>query len=451
MRISWASISLVLLLSITVGEAIAENESDRTEIEELAARWVDVVASRDPASYSLLSSGGQAYYPRMREIALYADAEQLRELDSIDQLQAMLLRTLLEPDILESMNAAALLIFAIEHGLVGMDLRALDTLREIAIAGDAATGRLYKFGSDHRPDRSLQYFVREQGSWRIELRGELERLRGDFGDFVERAALPASEAAFFILELRLMRKVMPSDFLAPRARIATAPRTSDRPPAVLPSLPPQLRLVSVRHPLGHSLAPAATIEDRSEGLHYVLVPGDSLPPYPEYRLERIEDDRVVLASEGGEWVLRLGDGGDALTQRLRRSMPLHRDTSGSLLAQAQRGAERAGLMAQWRNIGMRDRPQLLQQAWLTPVYTDDPTPAGRMVGLRVRQLASGSFWQQLGMQNGDLLKSMNGRAVDSMDDWQRVLEVAQNDRAIRITLERASNEIRYQTQTIRPR
>jgi len=432
------------LVLVASGAAWAEDRGDHVAIERLASDWVAAVASRDDSFISLLSSHGRAYYPRMKEIALHANTDQLQALDMVDQLQAMLLRLMLDPETLQAMDERALLIFAVEHGLMGMDLRARDELREIVISADGAQGRLYKFGEDERRDRSLQYFVRENGTWHVELRGELERLRGDFAGFVERSGLSPSEAAFFILEMRLMRKVTPLDFVPTQSTEASVVVSAVAP---TPATRPLLRLVSVRHTLDSPLSPAVTVEDSSESLHYVLSLGDSLPPYPHYRLRRIEGDVASLSSVNDDMELRLSE--DAvLNQRLRLSPHAARVGRKSLLVQAQQGAGREGLMVQWRNVGRRDRPQLLQQAWLTPLYADG---SDAMLGLRVRQLVEGSFWQQLGMQQGDLLTTMNGLRVNSMKAWQRVIEIAQNERSISITVERAAEQLGFRTRTIRPR
>ena len=113
---------------------------------------------------------------------------------------------------------------AVERQWIGQDLRRSDALREVVVEGDTATGRLYKFGREDRPDRGRQYFIRENGEWRVDLRGERERLQMDFESFVARSGLAPSEAAFFILETRLLRKVTPADFVAP----ASGPRRRDR-------------------------------------------------------------------------------------------------------------------------------------------------------------------------------------------------------------------------------
>ena len=108
-------------------------------------------------------------------------------------------------------------------------------------------------------------------------------------------------------------------------------------------------------------------------------------------------------------------------------------------------------MTQWRNVGLRDRAQLLQQAWLTADYAAAPDAQQSMTGLRVRKLTEGSFWQQLGLQEGDLLENINGLPVNSMDAWQQVIQIAQNDMDITITVDRAARKHSYRTETIRPR
>ena len=96
-------------------------------------------------------------------------------------------------------------------------------------------------------------------------------------------------------------------------------------------------------------------------------------------------------------------------------------------------------------------PQL-HDALFLQVYSD-PVHAegGDLRGLRVQALARGSFWQQLGLQPGDLLTAFNGRPLDSMVAWQHWLDVAQNERTVLITLEREAERLRYRTRTVQPR
>jgi type II secretory pathway component PulC len=436
--------ALAVALVALVGAAIRPAGPDETvAVVRLAARWVEAASTRDPACFDLLSRSGKSYYPRMRRLALHADAAELQGLPVVDQLQVLFLRGMLEPKELEAMSEPRLLLFALEQGFIGANLRSKDELREVVVGSEDARGRLYKFGLDARPERGFQYFVREDGTWRVDLRGELERLRSDFDAFAARSGLSESEAAFFILEMRLMRKVTPADFASSASPEAV--RTQPQENAT-----PVLRLVAVRRPLDSELPFVATIEDRAESLRYLLEPGDVLPASPGIRLVEVRLDAAVLETSQGRITLPLDREGPPLNERLRLSSRASLAGNRSLLEIAAQGSAREGLMAQWRNVGLRDRPLLLQQAWLTPVHDTDAGPSERMRGLRVRKLTEGSFWAQLGAVSGDLLTAVNGRALDSLDAWQDLLEIAQNDQAITLTLEREARQLAFQTRTIRP-
>jgi type II secretory pathway component PulC len=105
-------------------------------------------------------------------------------------------------------------------------------------------------------------------------------------------------------------------------------------------------------------------------------------------------------------------------------------------------------MAQWRNVGLRGRPQLLQQAWLVPEFA-----VGResLMGLRVRKLVEGSFWHQLGLAEGDLLERLNGDRIDSMDQWQALVRAAEMDKEISVAIRRDGRSLRFHTKTVPPR
>lgn len=442
-RRALAAVSVVLLAVVGTGVS-APGRDDTGEVTRLATLWVEAVSTRDPAGFDMLSHAGKAYYPRMRQLALSADAEALQLLHTADQLQVLLLRGMLEPAELRSMSDPALFRFALEQGFIGANLRSADVLREVVAGSNEAHGRLFKFGLDARPERGLQYFVREQDEWRVELRGELERMRRDFDAFAARSGLSKAEAAFLILEMRLMRKVTPADFL-PTGAPAPGPRAA--PSWTAAAATPELRLVAVRRSLDSDRF-VATIEDRAESLRYLLEAGDPVPPAPNVRLLEVRFDAVVLETNHGVTTLWLDRDGPPLNHRAPRTGRL---SSRSLLDIATQGSERDGMMAQWRNVGLRDRPLLLQQAWLTPVHEPHSAAGEGMRGLRVRKLTEGSFWNQLGAEPGDLLTAVNDRPLDSMDAWQELLEIAQNDQTITITLERDARRLRFETRTIQPR
>ena len=419
-------------------------ERDESELRALSSRWVAAVADRDPRFADLLSTSAVGHYQNLRDVALKGDVSVLNALDPTDQLQVLFLRLTIDANELEKMSGREALVKAVERQWIGQDLRRSDALREVIVEGDTATGRLYKFGRDDRPDRGKQYFVRENGEWRVDLRGERERLETDFQSFVARSGLAPSEAAFFILETRLLRKVTPADFVAP------ASDPGEEIDAVFAQKSPEknapLRIVAIRKSLDDPRLTAVTIEDRNESLRSVLSVGDTFGEGKGHRLVRIAGDRAWLERDGTVVALRLEVEGPPLDQRLR--VDRGPSSTVSLLEPARLGEHREGLMAQWRNAGLRERPQLLQQAWLVP----EISPGRETIkGLRVRQLTEGSFWHQLGLAEGDVLERVNGDAIDSMDRWQELLRIAQTEQEISIVVRRDGKIRRFQTRTVPPR
>lgn len=437
----------VALVLVGATRALSEGDGDaQKEIGDLSERWRAAVSSRDPELAGLVSSASEDHYRNLKHLALHGEAAALQDLHPTDQLQALFFRTMLDPMDLQAMSPREVIVFAVETGMIGSDLRKTDELREVVVTGESARGRLYKFGRDDRPDRGLQYFEHEDGAWRVDLKSELERLKKDFRSFVARSNLSPDEAAFFILEARLFRKFTPEDFIPPlgtNGKSVSLPTPAEN----APQEELALRIVSLRQSLDDPTQNAATVENRNDSLHHVLRVGDPLPPAPHFVLAQIEGGRAELRSGNESLTLNLEEDGEALDRRTAKISRFNEEEPVSLLAQAKLGQDREGLMAQWRNVGLRGRPQLLQHAWLNPVHDSD----GSIVGLKVRKIVNGSFWHQLGLTEGDLLESANGHPLDSMDRWQELLHVAQTAQEIHVVVRRDGRKLRFHTKTVPPR
>lgn len=433
-------------------DASARVVETEQEIKNAMARWIAAVTGKTSADLvNLVDFDSALYYLRLRDLALTANADELSQLSEVDQLQVMFFRLMVDGQQLRIMSAQQLLAFAVEKGFIGMELRRGDLLDDIRFSDDTATGRLLKFGRADRPDRYRQYLVKEQGGWRVSLQGERERLEGEFDGFVQRSGLSRSEAAFLILEMRVMRKVSPSDFYNPAAGVVPAAkniagntRSADA--------AERFRLVSVRLPESVVGRPAVTLDDTETGLKLVLKRGESVPGYPLLRLQRIAPDAAVfeMVTDSPELVSLPLDPVDRLTRRSVGSRAGLGESS-TVFDEARLGANYPGqMMMQWRNIGLRGRPQLLQQAWLTPDFGGALGPDKLMLGLKVSQVVPASFWDQIGLENGDLLKELNGVTIDTLDAWKKVLQIAQREQELTVRVQRGDHEVVFRTRTVRP-
>jgi len=442
-----AAVALVII-PLTGDSRIAELDS-RDAIAALSSQWVRAVHRRDPALGDFVSADGRAHYATLRDLALFADPAQLETLHPTEQLQVLFLRHLAVRGRLQEMSDSEILYFSVSEGLLGMDLRSNDVLRDIVVEGDRAQGTLYKFGSPERPDRGRQTFVRAGGVWRVDLTGERERQKADFERFVSRSGLATSEATFFVLEMRLGRKVTPADLVG--AVFAAKPTSVRSSPQSTRNVQDTLRLVAIRHAISGEGPSAATIEDRAESLRSVLLDGEVVPGYEHVFVERVGAEAVYLSTPAGPLELRLELNGPGLGHRRGRSRKETQVVESTLLEIATLGEDRVGLMAQWRNVGLRDRALLLQQGTLIPILPDVAEASSRLLGLRVEHRTNASFWHQIGLEPQDVVTEVNGKAIDSLGAWRRLLTVAEEEQSITIALSRDGRSIYYQTRTIPPR
>jgi len=442
---------------VFIGTQASALSADQTALRTTMQHWTNAVVDEDKDELSkVLSRDSLAFYTDLKELALRGNSEQLAALDFPDQMQVLLLRSMVKPVALEEMAADDVVLFAVKKGMIGVNLRKSDVLAEIVIDGDTARGRLHKFGDPAKPDRYSQYFVREDGGWRVQIRGELERISTAFERFYERLGIPPAEAAFLIVETRLLRKIMPADFDPPlRPCSGRSPSSADRATTASRGEPshgrgtPQLRLVSIRTSSRTNAASAVTVEDRLSGLKYVLAKGDTLPEHSEHVLSELGKDRAVFRSPDDVLELSLDQDATPLDERLRLTPDELRSSTLTMRELAEQGARHENMMmAQWRSIGLRGRAQLLQQGWLTPEFGGATGPDKKMLGLRVRQLTPNSFWEQLGLEEGDVLQEVNGRRIDDLAAWQDVLRVAQASTDITVVVRRNEDDLRTRTRTI---
>lgn len=453
-------------LLVTAGSAAyaESDESTTSAVVALSSRWVTSVSEESPELTELLTADAAPYYENLRDLALRGPMTALDTLHPVDQLQVMFLRLTVPSDRLSIMSGDEILLHAVQEGWIGQDLRRSDELREVAVKGNTATGRLFKFGLDDRPDRGRQYFSYEDGLWRVQLRGERERLKKDFRSFTSRTGLSDSEAAFFILETRLLRKVVPADFVAPEAAgaasVAAVPEAlpvarvsgpvglsdpgASRARSDLPSLGAH-KLIAVRESPDSPEFAAATIADVERSLRYVVVVGELLGNGTGYRLEGVAGDRARFKRGREHMVLVLDPDSPPLDEL--RTISSGSGAESSLLDHANLGKDRFGMMSQWRNTGLRGRPQLLQQGSLIPEVVSGQHA---IAGLRVGRILRGSFWNQMGLSEGDVIQEVNNRKMDSMMRWREFMDVAENAQEISLVVKRDGRQFRLITRTIPP-
>ena len=152
------------------------------------------------------------------------------------------------------------------------------------------------------------------------------------------------------------------------------------------------------------------------------------------RLHQIHVDRVILERDGGYETLRLprADG----------------TTNGSVAAEPVRAAARAPAPAVdepriRRSEWLSDPERLLQTVRARPVIRD-----GALYGLEVRPTRNAREFQQAGLQPGDVLTSVNGIPLSSIQDTDELFRDLSGQTRIDVVVERDGQAVPLSVQLI---
>jgi general secretion pathway protein C len=182
-----------------------------------------------------------------------------------------------------------------------------------------------------------------------------------------------------------------------------------------------------------SLVLAGIVVQNSEGLALISIDGAPEAPFrvgqeimANTRLQAVFPDRAILQRAGVLETLLLKDTETA-------ALP-----SGSILRAPRpaTGGPPAGARAQEDNRSIAGReavnrrmpsPEILNQALMVP------NPGG---GFLVREIQPGSFYEKAGLHVGDIIRRVNGQAVNTLDEVMRIYQqVGGTAHSGRVTIE----------------
>ncbi len=161
----------------------------------------------------------------------------------------------------------------------------------------------------------------------------------------------------------------------------------------------------------------ASVEDQESRNHIVVAVGDQLKSAEVVRIER---KRLVISENGVLKELTFDDEepkGKKVARASRRSptrrTPPTRRRSARKPTPAPEGLEDA----------IRNPADLFSQARILPKWEN-----GQMVGVQVSAIKPGSLFQELGIENGEVITQLNGIQIDSPERSAEVMmELAESD------------------------
>ena len=180
----------------------------------------------------------------------------------------------------------------------------------------------------------------------------------------------------------------------------------------------------------------AAILDRGTRKHQVVFVGDMLTAHPKVEVVGIRRGTVFLQNGAKRERLDLREDDQNVVNASPRASRQARARRPA--ARPQRGGKRNSLADRVSSIrgpkNRRTTSALYSQARIVPEWED-----GKMVGVRLNQVKAGSLYDEVGIESGDIITSLNGIDIDSPQASSRLL--TEFARADEFTIELADGEV----------
>ena len=215
----------------------------------------------------------------------------------------------------------------------------------------------------------------------------------------------------------------------PFGRARAQPARKPAAPARLPPARIDARLVGV---VAGSFAAAILAVHGRQGIYWI---GDEV--VPGARLVEVGPDYAVVEHDGRRERLELAAPKGAAAARPPAPAPAAR-RAPAVPAPAVRGprVQRRRIPRPWLRSQLARLPEILRQARVVPRYRD-----GKFAGFVITNIAPGSVYEKIGLQNGDVIEAVNGVVVKTPQEAMRMYEKLKDARSIAVRIERRGVEM----------
>jgi type II secretion system protein C len=221
------------------------------------------------------------------------------------------------------------------------------------------------------------------------------------------------------------------------ARVATPPPApppvEDEPELEETRLP--LQLLGTTASTDPSLSTAAIL-DKTKREHQVVVVGDPLDNHQRVTVAAIERRRVVLQNGSRREELLLEDDPAAKAPSRPRKKPATSRRSAARKPRAPSPLADRLKELQSGSSDPRSARQLFSDARLLPSYDEE----GQMNGVRVNAIKEGSMYEKMGLNDGDVIKGLNGIEITNPSASSKVLGELQRAEQFKVTGVRENGE-----------
>lgn len=155
----------------------------------------------------------------------------------------------------------------------------------------------------------------------------------------------------------------------------------------------------------------AAIADKQSGETRIVRVQDEIKP--QVTVLRIERRRIVISENGAPRELALEESNEGIRVSTTRAVPRAR---AERLASARRVREVPSIERENVEKMVRNPAALFAQGRVLPHFED-----GEFIGVQVSDIKPGSIYEEVGIQDGDVIVELNGIAIDGPEQSAKVL------------------------------
>lgn len=157
---------LFSILFISIGTFTFAQKGEEKLVRECFEKYrTDLLNDDGVAAAEDVSSKTLQYYTDLLELTKTADSSKIETLSVMDKMMVLILRLKISKEEILSLDGKGLFIYAVNKGMVGKGSVANNTIGEIKINKDFATGQFIAKG---KPSEIYFEFYKE-GSWKLDI------------------------------------------------------------------------------------------------------------------------------------------------------------------------------------------------------------------------------------------------------------------------------------------
>ncbi|MCD6586679.1 MAG: PDZ domain-containing protein [Desulfobacteraceae bacterium] len=188
---------------------------------------------------------------------------------------------------------------------------------------------------------------------------------------------------------------------------------------------------------GRSDQDYAVIEDTQKRKQGLYKKGDAIQ---NAEIKRVLRKKVVLNVNGKDEILLMEE--DKSKQTQKRKKPFSRiDAESPLGDERFDTSETLSIDREKINRSLKNINQLMSQVKIRPHFKD-----GKPDGLLLSHVKHNSIFKDMGLQNGDIVKGVNGKEIQSVDDALKFYDNLKSSASVELQIERKGQQstINYQ-------